>query len=121
MVERGLGLTDVYNLVHSPSARSDDEEVNKLRDLHVGLDLAVRDAYGWSDLGLGHGFHIVRGQGVRFTLSPEAADEVLDRLLELNKDRYGAEVAAGLHERAKKPKGRKAYPVNQGSLLGADI
>ena len=85
-----------------------------------GLDLAVRDAYGWSDLGLEHGFHGVRGQGVRFTLSPEAADEVLERLLELNKDRYGVEVAAGLHKRAKKPKARKASPANQGSLLGAD-
>ena len=57
MVERGLGLTDVYNLVHRPSARSDDEEVKELRNLHIKLDLAVRDAYGWSDLGLGHGFH----------------------------------------------------------------
>ena len=119
MADRMLGLTDVYNLVHSPSARSDDEEVNKLRDLHVGLDVAVRDAYGWSDLALEHGFHGVRGQGVRFTLSPEAADEVLDRLLELNKDRYAAEVAAGLHKLAKKPKARKAYPADQGSLLGA--
>ena len=36
---------------------------------------------------LGHGFHDVRGQGVRFTFSPEAADEALDRLLELNKAR----------------------------------
>ena len=120
MVERGLGLTDVYNLVHSPSARSDDEEVKELRNLHIKLDLAVRDAYGWSDLGLEHGFHGVRGQGVRFTLSPTAADEVLDRLLELNKDRYEAEVAAGLHKPAKKPKARKASPANQGSLLGAD-
>ena len=37
MADRMLGLTDVYNLVYSPSTRSDDEEVNKLRDLHVGL------------------------------------------------------------------------------------
>ena len=120
MADRGLGLTDVYNLVHSPSTRSDDEEVNKLRNLHIKLDLAVRDAYGWSDLGLEHGFHGVRGQGVRFTLSPTAGDEVLDRLLELNKERYEAEVAAGLHKRAKKPRARKASPANQGSLLGAD-
>ena len=119
MVERMLGLTDVYNLVHDPAERS-DERIQQLRDLHVRLDLAVRDAYGWSDLGLGHGFHDVRGQGVRFTFSPEAGDEVLDRLLELNKERYDAEVAAGLHKPAKKPKARKANPANQGSLLGAD-
>ena len=119
MADRMLGLTDVYNLVHGPAERS-DERIQQLRDLHVRLDVAVRDAYGWSDLGLGHGFHDVRGQGVRFTFSPEAGDEVLDRLLELNKERYEAEVAAGLHNPAKKPKARKASPASQGSLLGAD-
>ena len=51
---------------------------------------------------------------------PRLADEALDRLLELNKERYDAEVAAGLHKLAKKPKARKASPANQGSLLGAD-
>ena len=117
MVERGLGLTDVYNLVHDPAERS-DERIQQLRDLHVGLDLAVRDAYGWSDLDLGHGFHDVRGRGVRFTFSPETADEALSRLLELNKERYEAEVAAGLHTRAKKPKAHKAQPTNQGSMFG---
>ena len=119
MVDRDLGLTDVYNLVHDPAERS-DERIQQLRNLHVGLDLAVRDAYGWSDLDLGHGFHDVRGQGVRFTFSPEATDEALDRLLELNKERYEAEVAAGLHTRAKKTKPRKAQPANQGSMFGDD-
>ena len=31
--------------------------LQQLRELHVVLDLAVRDAYGWSDLELDHGFH----------------------------------------------------------------
>lgn len=116
MIDRQLGLTSVYNLVHDPSVRS-DEEIVRLRSLHVDLGIAVRDAYGWSDVELGHGFHDVRGQGVRFTFSPEAADELLERLLELNKKRYEAEVAAGLH-RASKPNAqpRKAA-ANQGSLL----
>ena len=122
MVERSLGLTSVYNLVHSPSVCSDDEEVNTLRDLHVKLDVAVRDAYGWSDLDLDNGFHDVRGQGLRFTFSPRTADEVLDRLLRLNKERYEAEVAAGLHEPRKRAKktGARASHQNQGSLLGDD-
>ena len=81
----------------------------------------MRDAYGWSDLDLGHGFHDVRSQGVRFTFSPEATGEVLDRLLELNKERYEAEVVAGLHTRAKKVKPRRAQPANQGSMFGDDI
>ena len=119
MVERQLGLTDFYNLVHDPAERS-DEHIQQLRDLHVRLDLAVRDAYGWSDLSLGHGFHDVRGQGVRFTLSSAAADEALNRLLELNKKRYNAEVAAGLHKPTKKPKAHKASPANQESMFGDD-
>ena len=119
MVDYMLGLTDVYNLVHDPQERS-DERIQHLRTLHVGLDLAVRDAYGWSDLDLGHGFHDVRGQGVRFTFSPEATDDVLDRLLELNKERYEAEVAAGLHKPARKSKAPKAQPANQGSFFGDD-
>ena len=119
MVERGLGLTSVYNLVHDPDVDS-DAEVKKLRNLHIKLDVAVRDAYGWSDLDLEHGFHGVRGQGVRFTFSPSAADVVLGRLLELNRERYEAEVAAGLHTRAKKPKARRSQPANQGSIFGDD-
>ena len=119
MASRMLGLTDAYNLVHDPAERS-DARIQQLRDLHVGLDLAVRDAYGWSDLDLGHGFHEVRGQGARFTFSPEAADEVLIRLLELNKKRFETEVAAGLHNQARKTKAGKPRPANQGSLLGDD-
>ena len=119
MVERDLGLTSVYNRVHEPSELRDDG-ITRLRDLHIDLDLAVRDAYGWSDLDLGHGFYEVRGQGVRFTFSPEGADEVLDRLLELNKARYEAEVAAGLHKPTKTAKVGKARTAGQGSLLEDD-
>ena len=118
MKDRRLGLTDVYNLVHDPDVRSDGH-IRRLRDLHVELDFAVRDAYGWSELDLEHGFHRVRGQGVRFTFSPRAADEVLDLLLELNKERFEAEVAAGLHEPAKKTRTRVSHAI-QGSLLGGD-
>ena len=117
MVDRELGLTSVYNFVHDPDVRA-DEDIRQMRALHVELDVAVRDAYGWSDLDLQHGFHQVRGQGLRFTFSPSAADEVLDRLLELNKQRYEAEVAAGMHERAKKPKRPRASVIaGQRSLL----
>ena len=119
MAEREFGLTDVYNRIHNSDFRS-DEGISKLRELHVDLDYVVRDAYGWSDLNLGHGFHEVRGQGVRFTFAPQAVDEVLDRLLELNKTRYKAEVTAGLHNRARKSRASKARLANQGSLLGGD-
>ena len=70
-----LGLTKVYNLFHardlSPemvakvskkdnhTATAGFEALLELRRLHVELDLAIRDAYGWHDLNLEHGFHDV--------------------------------------------------------------
>ena len=103
MIRRDEGLTKTYNRVHDPEDTSPG--IQALRDLHVALDLAVRDAYGWSDLDLDHGFHDTP-QGRRFTLGPSARTEVLDRLLELNHRRYAEEVAAGLHDK-KRAAGRR--------------
>jgi hypothetical protein len=88
MMERGLGMTKTYNLVHNPSVL--DADVAHLRDLHVEVDEAVCTAYGWDDLALDHGHYDTR-QGVRWTVSPIAKIELLDRLLELNHTRYAAE------------------------------
>ena len=70
------------------------------------MDRAVAQAYGWDDLDLGHGFHETR-QGVRFTISEAARQEVLDRLLALNHERYAEEVRQGLHEKGAKKKARR--------------
>lgn len=99
MVAEGFGLTSLYNRVHDPGDR--EPSTTEMRRLHSNLDFAVRDAYGWHDIELDHGFHNVRGAGIRYTFAPEAADEILERLLELNRDRYQDEVAAGLHGKAK--------------------
>ena len=64
------------------------------------LDVAVRDAYGWSDLDLDHGFHVTP-QGERFTLGVVARTAMLDRLLALNRERYAKEAVAGLHAQGK--------------------
>src|SRR3712207_8080751 len=40
-----------------------------------------------SDVDLDHGFYDTR-QGVRYTIGPAARQEILDRLLELNHERY---------------------------------
>jgi hypothetical protein len=111
MVRTDLGLTKTYNRVHNPNEA--DSDIVRLRELHVDLDHAVLDAYGWGDLELDH-HHWETPQGVRFTVSSEAKDELLDRLLELNHERYATEVAAGLHDKkAKKvPAKRKAKPVD---------
>lgn len=117
MIRADLGLTKTYNRVHNPD--ESDPEIDRLRELHVDLDHAVRDAYGWSDLELDH-HHWETPQGMRFTVSPAAKDELLDRLLELNHERYAAEVAAGLHDKkAKAPAKRAAKAANpdQESML----
>jgi methylase of polypeptide subunit release factors len=84
MLRRELGLTKLYNLVNDPDIEdSADPDVARLREIHVDLDTAVMDAYGWGDIDLGHGFHTYR-QMERWTVSPAARVEILDRLLELN-------------------------------------
>jgi hypothetical protein len=94
MLARQEGLTKTYDRVHDPKDHSDD--IAHLRQLHVQLDHAVAHAYAWADLPLDHGFHDTR-QGVRYTIGPAARVEVLDRLLELNHQRYAAELERGLH------------------------
>lgn len=84
MLRRGLGLTKLYNLVNDPDVSSaGDADVARLREIHVELDHAVMDAYGWGDVTLDHGFHTYR-QMTRWTVSPAARVEILDRLLEEN-------------------------------------
>jgi hypothetical protein len=103
---RTIGLTPTYNLVNNPAVT--DADVIALREAHLALDEATLRAYGWDDLTLDHGFYDT-AQGRRFTISPAARVELLDRLLELNHRRYAEEVVAGLHERSAK-RGRSAKP-----------
>jgi hypothetical protein len=105
LLDRQEGLTKTYNRIHDPDEQADD--IARLRELHVQLDYAVRDAYGWSDLDLGHGFHDTKF-GTRFTFSAVPRQEVLDRLLELNHERYAEEVRQGLHGKPKAKRPRKS-------------
>ena len=99
MLGRQAGLTNTYNLVHDE--RCTDADIAGLREIHRAIDEAVVRAYGWDDLlagGLDHGFHETR-QGPRYTTGAAVRQEILDRLLELNHERYAAEVKAGLHDK----------------------
>jgi hypothetical protein len=94
MLRRGLGLTKLYNLVNDPDVKdSADPDVRRLRDIHVEIDEAVLEAYGWDDITPNHGFHTYR-QMTRWTFSPEARIEILDRLLEENHRRAAAQGTA---------------------------
>ncbi|MFT9533142.1 Eco57I restriction-modification methylase domain-containing protein [Mycobacteroides abscessus subsp. abscessus] len=79
MRRRNIGLTKLYNLVND-SAVKGDKDVGLLRDIHVEVDGATIAAYDWSDLELNHGFHEFR-QMVRWSPSPAARVEALDRIL----------------------------------------
>lgn len=99
MLRRQLGLTALYNLVNSPDAQG-DADVDLIRSIHVQIDEAVVNAYGWTDILLDHGFHTYR-QMERWTVSPAARVEILDRLLEENHRRAAAEATAGLGSKKK--------------------
>ncbi len=103
MLANQEGLTRTYNRFHSPDEKS--APVRKLRVLHVEIDEAVKQVYGWENLPLDHGFHETK-HGLRYTISEAARVEVLDRLLELNHVRYAEEVKAGLHEEDSKGKAK---------------
>ncbi|MFF2931797.1 Eco57I restriction-modification methylase domain-containing protein [Streptomyces mirabilis] len=94
IAQRGIGLTSLYNLVHSETETGAD--IQAVRQAHVEVDLAVVRAYGWTDLDLEHSFHET-APGDRFTIAPAVQTELLDRLLELNHARYKEEVEKGLH------------------------
>jgi hypothetical protein len=83
----------------------------KLRELHVVMDQAVLEAYGWLDVKLRHDFYEVdylpENDRVRYTIHPEARKEILKRLLELNHQIHEEEVKAGLWD--KKKAGGKEY------------
>nr|WP_197466791.1 DNA methyltransferase [Tsukamurella pseudospumae] len=82
MLRRDLGLTKLYNLVNNSGIiGAADPDVAHLRDIHVQLDRVVLQAYGYDDIDPGHGFHEFR-KVVRWTVSPAARVEILDRLLE---------------------------------------
>jgi hypothetical protein len=139
MLSLWLGLTDIYNLLHaralSPtmvakvSKKSAAETIRgyegllELRRLHVQLDLAVRDAYGWQNLPLDHDFYevesLAENDRVRYTISPAARKEVLRRLLKLNHERAEAEKAATAPPKPKRNR-KSPPPDDQPSLYGEE-
>ena len=119
MLANNEGLTKTYNRFHDPEDKTPG--IVRLRELHVEMDNAVREAYGWSDLDLEHGWlktvtqtekknrktglkEAVEKVDWRYTISEQAKNEVLKRLLKLNHERYEEEVKQGLHDKKGKKK-----------------
>jgi methylase of polypeptide subunit release factors len=159
MLGMQLGLTKTYNLFHSNAITAqsiNDKEkqvaslqkhlektantisfyeaikgILKLRELHVQMDVAVLDAYGWGfdsaqpdkGIDLRHDFYEVdylpENDRVRFTIHQDARKEVLKRLLELNHNIHKEEVAAGLFDKKSnsKPKKKTEHNPSQNELF----
>jgi hypothetical protein len=84
MLRRGVGLTELYNMVNSSNIREGvEEDIDRIRSAHLEVDLAVFRAYGWQDLEVRHDFHEHRSI-TRWSVSPEVAAEVMSRLVEEN-------------------------------------
>lgn len=99
MIKNNEGLTATYNRFHDP----DEENPNifRLRELHAAMDCAVLDAYGWTDIQTKCEFLLDYEEeedgeenGPRRRKKPwrcrwpdEIRDEVLARLLDLNRQR----------------------------------
>lgn len=133
-----LGMTNLYNLFHSNNLlienskdKNDDIQflyryLNKtqntisfdkavygllhLRELHAQMDIAVLEAYGWTDINLRHDFYEVdclpENDRIRYTIHPDARKEILKRLLELNHKIHEEEVTAGLWDKKKTTKSK---------------
>jgi hypothetical protein len=103
MLSRAWGLTTTYNHVHDPA--DTDPAIVRLREVHAAIDRAVLAAYGWPDLDPQVGHHPTK-IGTRWTVSPEARFELLDRLLALNHERHAAEgdIPSGHQARSRRPR-----------------
>jgi hypothetical protein len=111
-----LGLTKLYNLVNDPEVVG-DPDVDRMRKLHLQVDEAVAAAFGWSDVELAHGFHTYR-QARRWTISPAARVELMDRLLEENQRRAAeeAKMSASLGRKALARR-KRVEPVDQEAMF----
>jgi hypothetical protein len=105
MVRNDQGFTATYNRFHDPAEA--DPGIHRLRELRDVMDRAVLEAYGWPDIEPSCTFLLDHeGQGEtrkkkswRYRWSDDVREEVLARLVALNKER-----AAG---RAFTPRGRE--------------
>jgi hypothetical protein len=104
MIRNDEGLTKIYNRFHDPNEQ--DADILKLRELHAAMDRAVLDAYGWSDVPTGCDFFLDyeideeewgdKKKPWRYRWPDEVRDQVLARLLALNRVRAEAEARAGM-------------------------
>ncbi len=100
-ITRNEGLTKIYNRFHDPAERA--PHIQRLRELHHAMDVAVLRAYNWDDLADRAAPEFLtadtepdhRYQGRLFWPAP-FREEVLGRLLDLNRTRAEQERRLGV-------------------------
>ncbi|WP_228059769.1 Eco57I restriction-modification methylase domain-containing protein [Plectonema radiosum] len=131
MVRNNQGLTETYNRFHNPE--ENHPEIIKLRELHTQMDKAVLEAYGWTDIpteceflldyededdnftpNQTEGGRKQKKKPYRYRWNEETHDDVLARLLVLNKERAIAEELGG----KEKGKGKKKAGKGKGKKTG---
>ena len=99
MIKNNEGLTATYNRFHDPD--EDSPDILRLRELHDAMDRAVLDAYGWMNMQPKCEYLLDyeeeedeeengprrRKKPWRYRWPDEIRDEVLARLLDLNRQR----------------------------------
>jgi hypothetical protein len=120
MVRTNQGLTATYNRFHDRDERAPD--VARLRELHSAMDRAVLDAYEWSDIATDCDFFPETEDDAeeeatdvgprkkiryRYRWPDDVRDEVLARLLELNRQRAEEERLLAAEEERSAPKKAK--------------
>jgi hypothetical protein len=123
MVRNHEGLTKTFNRFHDPNERSAD--IERLRELHAAMDRAVLNAYGWPELERRCEFLLdyeeddedgaapsKKKKPYRYRWPDEVRDEVLARLLELNRQRAGVPEPPDVAPKPKKGRKKKAEGPN---------
>jgi len=143
MQRHGEGLTTIYNWFHDPN--SDIPEIPEMRNLHDKMDRAVLDAYGWDEIQPKCDFFLefededendetenTKKKKYRYRWPDEVRDDVLARLLELNRQRALEEGQVVMDEKAaaldaqlnnpndRKRNAKKAKKNSTSGLFGMD-
>jgi hypothetical protein len=135
MQKHEKGLTALYNEFHNPE--SEWSEISEVRRLHDAMDRVVLDAYEWTDIQPACEFipefddeenedenGNSRIKKYRYRWPDEIHDDVLARLLELNRQRALDEGQPGAGDPTPGPKSKtknkqpKAKKARQGSTAG---
>jgi hypothetical protein len=129
MVAKNEGLTKIYNRFHDPGDA--DPAICTLRQLHAAMDRAVLDAYGWTDIPTEYEYLLdfeideaewgEKQKPYRYRWPDRIRDEVLSRLLDLNREQSEEESLAGVALTGGKPKERPPGTTRNSRLSGTRL